>query len=86
VLTETYLSERTNAMSDAARVVERPWLEAEALWRYATSAARSSGADALAATCNTGSKTADGTVRLKCRPESEAHLRVRDEDDARPCE
>ena len=75
VLTETYSSERTNAMSDAARRRRETFgSRAEALWRYATRAPLGQlRADSLAAYVQHGFEDLpDGTVRLKCRPESEA--------------
>jgi len=75
VLTEAYASERTNLMSDAARrrrdvFPSRP----DALWRYASRPPLCwLRADALAAYVQHGFEDLpDGTVRLKCRPESEA--------------
>ena len=75
VLTEAYTSERTNLMSDAARRRRDVFgSKAEALWRYAGRAPLGLlRADALAAYVEHGfEELPDGTVRLKCRPESEA--------------
>ena len=75
VMTEAYLSDRTNLMSDAARRRRAVFpSRSDALWRYASrpplSALR---ADSLAAYVEHGFEDLpDGTVRLKCDPESEA--------------
>ena len=74
-MTEAYLSDRTNVMSDAARRRRAVFpSRSDALWRYASrpplSALR---ADSLAAYVEHGFEDLpDGTVRLKCDPESEA--------------
>ncbi len=75
VLTEAYASERTNFMSDAARRRREVFgSRAEALWRYAKRPPLGLlRADVLAAYVEHGFEDLpDGTVRLKCRPESEA--------------
>ena len=75
VLTEAYAAERTNLMSDAARRRRDVFpSRAEALWRYASRPPLGwLRADALAAYVQHGFEDLpDGTVRLKCRPESEA--------------
>lgn len=75
VLTEAYASERTNFMSDAARRRRAVFpSKADALWRYAGRPPLSTlRADALAAYVEHGFEDLpDGTVRLKCDPESEA--------------
>lgn len=75
VLTEEYSSERTSVMSDAARRRRSVFpSRAEAMWRYASRPPLSTlRADALAAYVEHGfADNPDGSVRLKCEPESEA--------------
>jgi len=75
VLTEAYASERTNLMSDGARRRRDVFgSKAEVLWRYAGRPPLGMlRADSLAAYVEHGFEDLpDGTVRLKCRPESEA--------------
>jgi pimeloyl-ACP methyl ester carboxylesterase len=75
VMTEQYLSERTNVMPDAARRRRDSFpSRAEALWRYSSRPPLSRlRADALAAYVQHGfADMPDGSVTLKCRPESEA--------------
>ncbi len=75
VMTAEYLSGRTNMMSDAARRRREVFpSRADALMRYASRTPLGVWrADALAAYVEHGFEDlADGTVRLKCRPESEA--------------
>lgn len=75
VMTEAYLSDRTNVMSDAARRRRAIFpSKQDALWRYAGRPPLSTlRADSLAAYVEHGFENLpDGTVRLKCDPESEA--------------
>jgi pimeloyl-ACP methyl ester carboxylesterase len=75
VMTAEYMSGRTNLMSDAARRRREVFpSRADALMRYASRTPLGVWrADALAAYVEHGFEDlADGTVRLKCRPESEA--------------
>ena len=75
VMTEEYLTGRTNLMSDAARRRREVFpSRADALMRYASRTPLGVWrADALAAYVEHGFEDLpDGTVRLKCRPESEA--------------
>ncbi len=75
VMTETYVSERTNMMSDAARRRRSVFpSKADALMRYASRTPLGAlRADSLAAYVEHGFEDLpDGTVQLKCRPESEA--------------
>ncbi len=75
VMTEEYLAGRTNVMSDAARRRREIFpSRADALMRYASRTPLGVWrADALAAYVEHGfDDLPDGTVRLKCRPESEA--------------
>ncbi len=75
VMTEAYLSDRTNLMSDAARRRRAVFpSKRDALWRYASRPPLSTlRADSLAAYVEHGFEDLpDGTVRLKCEPESEA--------------
>ncbi len=75
VMTEAYVSERTNMMSDAARRRRSVFpSKADALMRYASRTSLGAlRADSLAAYVEHGFEDLpDGTVQLKCRPESEA--------------
>lgn len=75
VMTAEYLTDRTNVMSDAARRRREVFpSRADALTRYASRTPLGVWrADALAAYVEHGFEDLpDGTVRLKCRPESEA--------------